>query len=353
VSPRRPYGCYATTEEKQTEETTTGDDTVTLINGESAVNGEKNHELPYDLQSSINQDFNISQMMEEISQRINDGSMEVMQNISNVMDERLESVAITETNAKEMSEYISDLAQSLQTAQERELQRQLEELEKKFLEPFEQIAFSDAPLFDIDSNTINAEIVESEEIKRKNILFGKNSTISKSARMKSSEIIKNLNVAPLYYSVALLLRYVRKAGYPSILLLSAYKGMANIFKSRSPRRRRKKKGELSYEEYIKDAEAMQTGWKRTGEIAAKGAFRKNWAILRRSLEIWAYFSSFYLKDRRIAKKFESGAWSEEKFKEERSKLGVEITQNLLRLGPTFIKVCPNCTPSLNFPSLHL
>jgi hypothetical protein len=328
MSLRRPYGCYATTKENEKE--TTPD-----MEQDSLVNGDSNHTSD----ASIIQDLNVSQIMDEISKRINDGSTEIMQNVTNVMDQRFESIQLTETSAKEMSAYIADLANKIQYAQQRELQSQLEELEKKFLQPFEQIAFSDAPLFDIDSQKPKEEVteIELERQRQKNILFGRNSTISSSARLKTSEIVNNLNVAPLYYSVALLLRYFRKASYPSIWLLSTYKGVANVFKSRSPKWKRNEKGQ-SYEEYIKDAETMQSGWKRTGEIAAKGSFSKKWAILRRSLEIWAYFSSFYLKDRRIARKYESGKWSEEKFSRERSILGSEITQNLLRLGPTFIKV---------------
>ena len=160
----------------------------------------------------------------------------------------------------------------------------------------------------------------------------------------------NFNVAPFYYSVALFYRWASKSKntitIPSFYLLSAYKGIANVIKTggkkgrrkERTRGRRRERKEAEYEEFMKDAESFQSGWKRTGEIAAKGSWAKKWAVLRRSAEVWAYFSSFYLKDRRICKKFETGRWSEEKFTAERSRLGAEVTQNLLRLGPTFIKV---------------
>jgi hypothetical protein len=124
-------------------------------------------------------------------------------------------------------------------------------------------------------------------------------------------------------------------------LVTTFKGIATVLKTKGGPAKKKNAGEVTYEEYMKDAEAMQSGWKKIGLIAAKGPIAKKWAILRRSAEVWAYFSSFYLKDRRIARKYQKGLWTEAKFKEERSKLGAEITQNLLRLGPTFIKVCTN------------
>ena len=293
-------------------------------------------------------DFNsshVSEIFDEINRRISDGSTELIQNITTVVDEQMPQ--LNETAAQELTAYLSDLAIRLQKAQQDEVAKQLNELEKLFLDPIERVAFSDAPLFELDRNSkaLNDTLVEVRE-QDKLILTGENSTLRSSSRMRTAELIRNFNVAPLYYSIALLYRWFQKASYPSIYLLSAYKGMANIVKtSGGPRRRwrrKRKKVEESedaeYAEYMKEAEAFQAGWKRTGEIAAKGPLAKKWAILRRSAEIWAYFSSFYLKDRRICNKYNSGRWSEEKFKAERSKLGAEITQNLLRLGPTFIKV---------------
>ena len=180
-----------------------------------------------------------------------------------------------------------------------------------------------------------------------------------SKKMKTSEILRNLNVAPIYYTVALAMRWVQKASAPPLAVLMFLRGAAYPVKWRegrtTPRRRkaaaRKRlfgrkatsddnSGERTKTfggEQIADEEFIQ-GWKRTGEIAAKGRRGRALATFRRSAEIWFYFSSFYLKDIWILKNYNSGRWSKERFEEERGKLGGQLTQNLLRLGPTFIKV---------------
>lgn len=327
---------------------------ITTAAKSKAINGETTTTPALSSSSEVDglDEFNathVTEVLDEINRRISEGSTELLQNITNVMDEKL--VQLPESAARELSQYIGDLANKMQSAQQKELQRQLMELEDLFVKPLEQIAFSDAPLFMEDGKKkAGMEDEDKAEQRRRQqeelILAGQNSTLAKTSRMRTKEIFQNFDVAPLYYTVALLYRWGSKAAYPSVALLSLYKNLATVLKSRGPRKKRKKKGvKVSYEEYLKDAETMQSGWKRIGEIAAKGPMAKKWAILRRSTEVWAYFSSFYLKDRRINSKFQSGKWSEEKFREERSKLGAEITQNLLRLGPTFIKV--SCAHSLS------
>lgn len=350
---QRTIAIYATTKENRE----TKDDPKLEsgeINGSGSLDNYLSAKPGAVVDDSFFQDFNASTytesmvanltgVMDEISQRINDGSMELFNNLTSVMDSKL-TEQLPDSTVTELSDYISDMAVSLQKAQQQEIERQLEELERRLVEPFEQLAFSDAPLFDMDKKKLKTLEQQEREAAERNraqelelILAGANSTLTRSSRMKTSELVRNINVAPLYYSVALLYRWARKVSYPSVLLVTAFKGIASLLKTKGGPSK-KKKGDSSYDEYMKDAAAMQAGWKKIGQIAAKGPTAKKWAILRRSAEVWAYFSSFYLKDRRISRKYQSGKWSEAKFKEERSKLGAEITQNLLRLGPTFIKV---------------
>ena len=274
------------------------------------------------------------ELMEEINDRVVNGTASMLRNITEGIDEKL--VRLPEQSADELVTYLGDLTAKVQSAQERELERQLMELDRRFRKPLEDLAFSDVPLLETrakakataDGQDVaggNRTISDADQL----ILMGENSTLGDTRRMRTKDILRNWNVAPFYYSVALMLRWVRKASYPSIYPLSFYKWLASVIKSNS-----KAKGRVR--EVTGDN--LEAGWKRTGEIAAKGSIARRWAVLRRSAEIWAYFSSFYLKDRRITSKYNSGRWSEEKFKQERSKLGKEITQNLLKLGPTFIKV---------------
>eukprot|EP00581_Thalassiosira_minuscula_P007964 CAMPEP_0183711900 /NCGR_PEP_ID=MMETSP0737-20130205/7240_1 /TAXON_ID=385413 /ORGANISM="Thalassiosira miniscula, Strain CCMP1093" /LENGTH=1086 /DNA_ID=CAMNT_0025940469 /DNA_START=60 /DNA_END=3320 /DNA_ORIENTATION=- len=177
-----------------------------------------------------------------------------------------------------------------------------------------------------------------------------------SRRMRTAEIMRNFNVAPIYYTIALCMRWVQKASVPPMAMLMFLRGLAYPFKwgeGRNPTSKRKAavrkrlfgsreaptegRTKTFGDEQIADEEFIQ-GWKRTGEIAAKGRRGRALATFRRSAEIWFYFSSFYIKDAWILKNYNSGRWSKEKFQTERGKLGAQLTQNLLRLGPTFIKL---------------
>jgi hypothetical protein len=303
--------------------------------GSKVVNGEVSHGKAAD---------DISLLMDEINARVANGTANLLRDLSVDLDEKLEH--LPENTAEELVSYLGDLAERFLSAQETELERQLAELDRRFWRPLEDIAFSDVPLLEqkkggswIDSSDDDDEDEKRRKklaLERENlILMGANSTLGRTRRMRTKEILRNFNVAPLYYSMALLVRWVSKASYPSVYAVSLYRNLASIIKSNS-KGRAESRSKNKAEQY--SGESLSAGWKRTGEIAAKGPIAKRWAILRRSAEIWAYFSSFYLKDRRITAKFQSGQWSEERFKAERSKLGAEITQNLLKLGPTFIKV---------------
>ena len=269
-------------------------------------------------------------LMDEINARVSNGTASMLRNITEGIDEKL--VRLPEKSADELVTYLGDLSAKIQSAQERELERQLVELDRRFRQPLEDLAFSDVPLLEqtrkvgtTASDSTKGKTSDSAETADQLILIGANSTLGETRRMRTKDILRNWNVAPFYYSVALCVRWARKASYPSIYALSFYRTLASMIKSNS-----KEKGRRAAKEVV-TGDNLQAGWKRTGEIAAKGPIAKRWAVLRRSAEIWAYFSSFYLKDRRITSKYNAGAWSEERFSRERSNLGKEITQNLLKV----------------------
>lgn len=279
----------------------------------------------------------VGRLLDEINEQIIDGSNQLLKNMTDIVEEKLKE---SESQSSDIAQMLSDLTKEMKDAQEREIKRQVNEFEKVIMKPIEDIAFSDSILYQQRPGSTDQSFADSErrklieEHRRELIIRGANSTLAESSqRLKTKDILRNLNVAPFYYSLSLLLRWTRKIGAPPLALITFLKGAGSMFVSRGSKRVR------SYDEYINSGDSMQAGWKRTGEIAAKGNIAKKWAILRRSMEIWAYFSSFYIKEKRMSKIFKSGRWSQEKYSEERSKLGAEITQNLLKLGPTFIKVC--------------
>lgn len=276
-------------------------------------------------------------LVEEINDQIMAGSNQLFQNMTDTLENKLEKAVPDSHKATDLNKMLTDMTRDIQKAQQKEIKRQLDDFERKLSRPFEEFAFNDAALLHIGAKSYAVnELTEEEkkkrvqEHRRELVIAGVNSTLDHSSKsLKTKEIVRNLNVAPFYYSITLLLRWIRKVSAPPIAMLTVLKGAGSIFQVRRQK---------SYSEVIKDGEAMQNGWKRTGDIATKGSVARKIAIFRRSLEIWAYFSSFYIKEKRMTSKYESGKWTAEKYSEERSKLGAEITQNLLKLGPTFIKV---------------
>jgi hypothetical protein len=291
--------------------------------------------------------LDIVKLMDELNDQIIAGSNELLKNMTDIVEDKLSVISTNSNNSNnnttssELTMLLLNMTRDVQTAQQKEIQRQMDEIERLLVRPFEDFAFNDAALLQPASkNDATVDTVWTEEERRRKleehrrelVIAGANSTLAESSRrMRTAEIIRNLNVAPLYYSITLFLRWFRKVSAPPLAMLAVLKGAGSLVAGKT-------KKAQAYSDFIRDGEAMQAGWKRTGEIAAKGKLARKWAILRRSAEIWGYFSSFYIKERRMTKMYESGRWSEEKFSEERSKLGAEITQNLLKLGPTFIKV---------------
>jgi len=192
-------------------------------------------------------------------------------------------------------------------------------IERRIAEAVEEIAFNDTPLRGGTEVPVVPSTEETTTSTKPPTL-----TLEHVQTLRTREIMRYWRAAPLYYTIALMYRFINHLPTPKALFLKLSRAASAPFQ----------KKEITYTTGLE----MQQGWKKTGELAAKGSFRKNFSVLNRSIEIWGYFVNFYLREKRYSSKFNSGVWTQEQFSAARSQLGKEITQNILKLGPCFIKV---------------
>eukprot|EP00815_Leptocylindrus_aporus_P000427 CAMPEP_0116056528 /NCGR_PEP_ID=MMETSP0322-20121206/4076_1 /TAXON_ID=163516 /ORGANISM="Leptocylindrus danicus var. apora, Strain B651" /LENGTH=947 /DNA_ID=CAMNT_0003540379 /DNA_START=307 /DNA_END=3147 /DNA_ORIENTATION=- len=306
------------------------------INGDSAltdeskiVNGDGVEDVGILVDASLN-GFNNS----------TDNVIDVVNSINDVIEEQYEELRVrTETLSNELEnkiysdiegiaslniqELIGKTIEDIQKEQEKRIDELQRIAERKVADAVEELAFGDAAILGKETPELTSTSVKSSISNEAPI------PMSQTKAMRSKEIMKYWRVAPLYYTIALFVRWVNKVPGPR----SAWMAMTTLF-SGGLKSGKKARGVKK----MSTAEEMQAGWKRTGEIANKGSYMRSVEILRRSVEIWSYFASFYLKEKRITRRYNKGRLTEEEYSKCKSQLGAEVTQNLLKLGPTFIKV---------------
>lgn len=290
----------------------------------------------------------VDDIAQELARLINESFDDLWvknQNITEAIEKQVEYLTKESTlSPNVIVDSFAEAIAQLQDDQRKQLLTLQNQAERKIVELVEEIAFADTP---ISKQAENGDIEDAEILDPKQLPHQSDLPFEVSKRMKTREIMRYWKVAPLYYTLALVLRMINKAPGPRSIWLTTTRSVSSLF---GGRKSRGSAGDDAYQAFIKNADSMQSGWKRTGEIASKGPFRRQMEIFRRSLEIWSYFTSFYLKEKRMLKKYKSGKWTEEQFSKGRSQLGAEVTQNLLKLGPTFIKVGWEFSLTMNFIS---
>lgn len=305
-----------------------------LINGDGHGNGKKTTDaITNGASLNVNDTSKSEISVDDIVKNLNDVIDDQFKDLRDKTDSLVTDIEtkVSEDMAGVSSLDITDLISNAMRELQEEQQRQMTELqrvaERKVADALEEITLGEAGILGKEEpEVLSTSVVTSKSPDEKMSPIA----LALTKKMRSKEIMKYWRVAPLYYSIALFFRWVNKLPGPRSIWLSIY----TIFGGSS--RRKVKKGNGMRK--IKSAEEMQAGWKRTGEIASKGPFRRQMAIMNRSIEIWSYFMSFYLKEKRITSKYKNGKFTEEQYSAAKSQLGAEVTQNLLKLGPTFIKV---------------
>ncbi|GMH69435.1 hypothetical protein TrRE_jg2571 [Triparma retinervis] len=234
-------------------------------------------------------------------------------------------------SVQELERVLSEVKTS-QQRQVKSLTRSLSDVERNLARLTGDIAYADTPLSNIQ--IIPREFKTSNQMEGK-IVQGRGYTDTEKRRlvtkkMRTRSIMGNWKVAPLYATAALLARWCNKClNLPLIpvqvftrLVRSGTGGPAVGGTAAAWRLG------MGRDDAERTAAMMQEKWRKS---ATTGSFR-------RSAEIWGYALNFVRKEKRLTSKFAKGRISEEQYEERRKALGSEVTQILLKLGPTFIKV---------------
>jgi len=253
------------------------------------------------------------------------------------LEELVEQAQSNGFDADQISDWISDevektgkvFSEEIPLAMATQLEDAVKGAEMQFaLAVEEQVYGKESPLLRLSSIPKKGDTAQNVVLKAEI-----SSLMAKSKTMRTKEILRYWRVAPLYFTIAVFSRWINKLPAPRRMWLYPSRVLSSLFGSSSGQQRTS-----SSKNELQTGYSMQTGWKRTGEIASQSSLQRSVQILRRSLEIWGYFASFYLKEKRMVRKFSKGTWTAEELSAGRSEIGAEVTQNLLKLGPTFIKV---------------
>jgi hypothetical protein len=309
------------------------DNLVTLPRAKNGAHQAKNGFAGREIVEEPLQTVNTTQFVNEFVEKLYsevDELANFSQSITATVEEKIVDLAKqSELSSEEVNAAIGDIMQLMQEDIPKAV-------EKRLAEALEEIAYSDTLLLEPLAEKKSGELDVVERARAERLA---NSSLDEIRVLRTREIVRFWRVAPLYYTIALGWRFLHKLPGPKSIVLA----LSSPFRKRPSRLFRKVDADAAFEAYISSGLEMQQGWKKTGEMAAKGSFRKNFEVLRRSVEIWGYFVNFYLREKRYTSRFKAGKWSQEKYSEARTRLGKEVTQNLLKLGPCFIKVCTFCS----------
>lgn len=278
--------------------------------------------------SDINDTFSsaISELQERTEQSVKEIEMVV------------QSTALaTSRNSSDAFDELNMVLENMKKEQNRQIKsvyKAASDVERTLARLTGDIAFADTPLSNIQ--TIPKEFKNLEHSRNKAAASrtlldneGKKNLVTR--RMRSRKIVENWRAAPLYATAALLARWCNKCLGIPLLPVKAVTSLVQKSGSRTWRRdgaMGQWTGDPSDAAAMRTAEQMQEKWKRS---ATTGTFR-------RSVEIWGYALNFVLKEKRLTSKKARGRIGSEEFSRRRTLLAKEVTQILLKLGPTFIKV---------------